>query len=407
MPSPSDQDFREGELAFTGERFIPHQTDPLLALEHYHRYCFASRFLNNGRVLDIACGEGYGSAFMSRWASEVLGIDSDAETIDHARIKYSSIPNLAFEIGRCEARREEIGSFDTIVSFETLEHLEEDDQHRFMNTVQQSLNPGGLFIVSSPDAEEYAAAIKTRNHYHKHELALSELKSFLGAYFRYVHLFAQRVLSFSAIWQMEGWQEAPFQYCARTDLLNEIPAGESFSPPLYLVALCSSLPIRDEVLARGNSIYFDKSSIDQTNELLRWVAERNTEVQHNRDLIQHLQQQVKERSQWALSLETKFDACTQRVLQLQQEIQERTEWLRSVEVKSEERTRRILQLQQEVEERTEWLRSVEAKFEERTQWALSLESELIRERAYFKRLMSSLLYRVMAKIKLLPNIQDF
>ena len=68
----------KGGYDFTGERFVPQQTDPLLALEHYHRYCFAARFAKNRRVLDIACGEGYGSAFLAKWASEVVGIDSDA-----------------------------------------------------------------------------------------------------------------------------------------------------------------------------------------------------------------------------------------------------------------------------------------------------------------------------------------
>src|SRR5208283_4654960 len=97
---PESQKMEEPE--FTGERFIPAKTDPQLALEHYHRYLLASQFVNDKRVLDIACGEGYGTAFLSIMANHVLGVDVDTLTIERARQTYKQYRNAEFRVGRCE-----------------------------------------------------------------------------------------------------------------------------------------------------------------------------------------------------------------------------------------------------------------------------------------------------------------
>src|SRR6266480_544461 len=67
-------------LPFTGERFVP-GTEGEIAHEHWHRYFFARRFVAGRRVLDVACGEGYGSALLSEAATNVIGVDIDAATI--------------------------------------------------------------------------------------------------------------------------------------------------------------------------------------------------------------------------------------------------------------------------------------------------------------------------------------
>ena len=66
-------------MQFTGERFIPGIEDPraaavhrTLACEHWHRYLFATQFVAGKRVLDIACGEGYGSCLLAERAGPVL-----------------------------------------------------------------------------------------------------------------------------------------------------------------------------------------------------------------------------------------------------------------------------------------------------------------------------------------------
>jgi O-antigen biosynthesis protein len=373
MPPPDMKESRN-DLAFTGERFIPHQTDPLLALEHYHRYHFASRFARNRRILDIGCGEGYGSAFLAQQANAVIGIDRDQATIGHARNKYSSIPNLTFEVGNCEEIRKDEQSFDMAVSFELLEHLDPDNQVKFLQSVQRMLKPDGLFLVSSPERDEYAATYQARNEFHKHEMTVTELKAFLCTFFRHVQFCGQRVLSYSTMWQLEDWRDTPFHFHCRKDLLQEIPSGESFASPLYLIALCSNAPLPADAAAESNSLYMDVSNSDQTKDFSGWAQRLNSEVQKNRESIRNLEWQLEERTAWALDQDNRIQVQRERILTLDKEL------------------------------------------EDRTRWALSLESEVAKERAYAtecsqeisrirREASSSLIYRVLAKMKLIPNVE--
>ena len=68
------------DLKFTGERFVP-GIEGEIVYEHVHRYAFARRYAAGRRVLDVACGEGYGSAMLARAAREVVGVDIDAATV--------------------------------------------------------------------------------------------------------------------------------------------------------------------------------------------------------------------------------------------------------------------------------------------------------------------------------------
>ena len=68
------------DLEFTGERFVPGIAGEI-AHEHWHRYAFARRCVAGKRVLDVACGEGYGSALLAGESTSVTGIDIDAGAI--------------------------------------------------------------------------------------------------------------------------------------------------------------------------------------------------------------------------------------------------------------------------------------------------------------------------------------
>ncbi len=110
-------------LPFTGERFTPECVREIW-YEHWHRYAFASGIAGGKRVLDAACGEGYGSALLSRVATDVVGVDIDPATVAHARASYAGLPRLRFEQADAAALEFAPASFDLVVSFETLEHLQ-------------------------------------------------------------------------------------------------------------------------------------------------------------------------------------------------------------------------------------------------------------------------------------------
>ena len=370
MPQLEKEDAGD-KLAFTGERFVPHQTDPLLALEHYHRYCFASTFAQGKRILDFGCGEGYGSALLSKRANAVVGIDRDEATIQHARVKYAAIPNLQFKNGRCEENPGIEGTFDMVVGFELLEHLDPGQQIAFLGNVLKLLKEDGLFIVSSPERNEYAATYPTRNEFHKHELTLAELTAFLSPCFKHVHLCAQRVLSLSTMWELEGQKDAQFHLHRRRDLLEELPDGEAFSKPLYLIALCSNTPLSEKALGESNSFYLDVSNSGQADDFSRWALQLNAEAQKSRDMIQKLQQELDERTAWALNQDN------------------------------------------EIKKQNEVIDSLKNELDDRTKWAMSQEAEIAREREHLKQfeterkqlaeITSSTVYRLLSLIKLLPK----
>ena len=187
-------------IAFTGERFVPGAIGEI-AHEHWHRYAFARRFLAGRRVLDAACGEGYGSALMATVAAVVTGIDIDPDTVAHARAAYASRANVRYEVGAVTALPFADGAFDAVVSFETIEHLAAEDQPRMLAEFARVLAPGGLLVLSSPTKRRYSDERGYCNPYHRHELYRDELARILAPAFPRQSWFQQQLLYASAIWR--------------------------------------------------------------------------------------------------------------------------------------------------------------------------------------------------------------
>src|SRR3546814_12733446 len=107
------------ELPFTGERFTPECVREIWH-EHGHRYAFAAPLAHGRRVLDAACGEGFGSALLARaGAHSVLGVDIADSAITHARSRYGAQPVLSFaRADVCALDAFPDNSFDLIVRSE-------------------------------------------------------------------------------------------------------------------------------------------------------------------------------------------------------------------------------------------------------------------------------------------------
>jgi O-antigen biosynthesis protein len=93
-------------LQFTGERFIPLKelNKDEIGIEHLHRYHSIIPFIQNKMVLDIACGEGYGTALIGKYAKKVFGIDIDESCIKWASAHYAANNNkLSFKKGTVTA----------------------------------------------------------------------------------------------------------------------------------------------------------------------------------------------------------------------------------------------------------------------------------------------------------------
>ncbi|HEY0661845.1 MAG TPA: methyltransferase domain-containing protein [Lysobacter sp.] len=144
---------------------------------HLCRYLTAKSFCAGKRVLDIACGEGYGSALMSGWgATSVLGLDVSEHAIARARTNFSK-PNVRFSTASGEGLRDVVGdaTFDLIVSLETIEHV--DDPALFLRNLKSLLADGGVIVLSCPNDHWYFADGGS-NPYHKHRWTAEEFKRF-------------------------------------------------------------------------------------------------------------------------------------------------------------------------------------------------------------------------------------
>src|SRR5450830_630944 len=151
--------------------------DGLEATIHVARYLLASTHCKGRRVLDIACGEGYGSRMLKEWgASEVLGVDVSQEAIDHARHNFSR-EGVEFHCAPAEELPQLLAGkgFDLIVSLETIEHLQEPE--RFLADLRQALNPGGCIIISCPNDWWYFPSEQEKNPYHVRKYHFEEFRA--------------------------------------------------------------------------------------------------------------------------------------------------------------------------------------------------------------------------------------
>lgn len=243
-------------MEFTGERFTPECTREIW-YEHWHRYQFAAALASGRRVLDAACGEGYGSALLARTAASVVGVDIDPRAVQHARQRYAGLANLRFEQGDCTALAMASASCDLIVSFETLEHVAA--QEALVAGFARVLTDDGMLVISSPDKRTYSDATGFRNEFHIRELYRDELLALLQPHFRHVRLYGQKLLFQSAIWSEQNHGNGPAS-CATVTATDAVEPGLTYDP-VYFLAVCSKRPVEASLPAlalfgdREESVY--------------------------------------------------------------------------------------------------------------------------------------------------------
>lgn len=169
------------------ERIVPDETESGIVALHLKRYAFALPWCENKRVIDGACGVGYGSAFLGTHAAHVLGVDASEEAIAYARHRYSG-PNVDFACMDLLALDVAHGSYDVVCSFETIEHLADCDS--FLSEVVRVLDASGMLLVSTPRADETTHS--PANPFHKVEFSRVDFERLLRQYFGTVELHGQR-----------------------------------------------------------------------------------------------------------------------------------------------------------------------------------------------------------------------
>ena len=151
----------------------------ITVFEHVHRYIFAANFVKDKIVLDAACGTGYGSNYLSNYANLVYGIDINQDVIENNKEIYKK-ENLFFINGSIYQLPFDDNIFDVIVSFETVEHV--NDGNKVLSEFKRVLKPEGILIISTPN-KQISIEKSIINPFHKHEYFEDEFKELINKFF--------------------------------------------------------------------------------------------------------------------------------------------------------------------------------------------------------------------------------
>ena len=176
------------------EERIKHQGPPAgdVLRQHVSRYRFAGTFVRGKRVIDVACGTGYGSAMLAEaGAAHVVGVDVSEASVTIAQGRWKS-ENVEF-LCRDAVTLVEIGPADAVVSFETIEHLLQPEA--FLEAVGAVLPGDGRFVVSTPERQNGTLDDRPENPFHVREWNTQEFQGLLSHHFRRVTAFGQYVMA--------------------------------------------------------------------------------------------------------------------------------------------------------------------------------------------------------------------
>jgi uncharacterized protein (DUF3084 family) len=172
------------------ERIDPRNVSALLRAEHWHRYLWAAS-LARGAVIDAACGVGYGvePLLNAQPVTTYIGVDVSDDAIAHANEHYAR-DRATFVRGDVTDLALANASADTIVSLETIEHL--DEPARAIAEFKRVLKPDGLLLTSVPSAAFEAACTDAYgpNEHHKSTFTLERITALLAGHFKHVRVWS-------------------------------------------------------------------------------------------------------------------------------------------------------------------------------------------------------------------------
>jgi 2-polyprenyl-3-methyl-5-hydroxy-6-metoxy-1,4-benzoquinol methylase len=224
-------------LALTGERTLPDVPEENYWFRrHLVVYEWIAARAHGRRAVDLACGEGYGSAVLARAAARVTGVDANPEAHEHARLKYTA-PNLRFERNMIELWS---GDADCVVFLQTIEHVQDPDA--VLDRIREQIGANGVAYVSTPNVLTLAppGAERSGNPWHVREYRAEEFEALCRRHFAQVDvlgLFHARKLRLHQ-WAIEhaGW--------------DAIHRALRFTDPFY-ARFTPAISTRDFALRRG------------------------------------------------------------------------------------------------------------------------------------------------------------
>jgi 2-polyprenyl-3-methyl-5-hydroxy-6-metoxy-1,4-benzoquinol methylase len=172
-------------LQLTGERTLPDVPEENYWFRrHLAVYEWIGRRVAGRRVVDLACGEGYGSAVLGRTAASVVGVDANPEAFAHARLKYTG-GNVSFARDMIETWT---GDVDCVVFLQTIEHVQDPDA--VLARLLRLVGPRGVVYVSTPNVLTLAPKGQARsdNPWHVREYRPDEFRALCARHAAHVEL---------------------------------------------------------------------------------------------------------------------------------------------------------------------------------------------------------------------------
>jgi SAM-dependent methyltransferase len=226
-------------LALTGERTLPDVPEENYWFQrHLVVYEWIAGQVAGRRVVDLACGEGYGSAVLARTAASVVGVDANPEAFEHAQAKYTTADGrVTFERNMIELWD---GDVDCVVFLQTIEHVQ--DAGAVLERIRALIGPHGIAFVSTPNVLTLApeGAERSGNPWHVHEYRAAEFRELCERHFGSVDvlgLFHARKLRVHEIAIRYGW--------------DRVHKALRFTKPFY-DRFTPAIDVRDFALRREN-----------------------------------------------------------------------------------------------------------------------------------------------------------
>ena len=385
------------EAEFTGERVIPGLVDADLFNEHRARYRFAAWFLEQRtgalRILDAACGAGYGARELSA-RGRVMSLDIAPEAVTLARGVTDAVVRAS-----CEALPFADGSFDAVAAFETIEHLR--DAPAFLNNARAVLRDTGVLLVSTPNRAYYAEARAAAgpNPFHTREYTYEEFRAVLEGAFPYVRLWTQN--------HTAGIVFAPAGRAAQGAVLEAGPDPKTAEAHFFLAA-CSPTPL-DE------------------NRIFAWIPDSGNVLRERERHIARLQGELGKKDHWLNDLHAEHAALQKSHAATEAELRTRNQWAESLNQELAESRAIIQDMERDIDDKREWVARLESDLGssnaeiarlqneqaalnrallERTKWARANESEKDQAIAAYRNLETSAELRLSQARAALEQAED-
>lgn len=257
------------------ERPAPTPDSPQMSYEYFHRYAICREHVDGKRVIDLACGVGYGSALLAQRAAAVVGVDTDSQAIRSAQ-KHHQSANIEFLVGDCLDLPFDDASFDVIIANDIIETV--GNRTKLLNELRRVMRPGGTLLASIQN-KPVSERLRARDRSAGTEMDVAEFTRLLNRNFDHVLVTGLRMGLMSVAFRITRSDERSNLPSALTyvgDLRDtnapEISADELWlHEPEYVLAVCSNeavshaLPGPSLFVSRDHDLWLEHRKLTETS----------------------------------------------------------------------------------------------------------------------------------------------